>query len=301
MGMYVGGEIADLAAIGPAVDRGRDGRPAGPPVADRDARGGRAGEGRAARGAAAGRHGRSSTPTTRSSPGWTDRTAARALRYGFAETADVRADEVASAGVDGMRFRLRDAGGRAAGRDPDAGRLSVHNALAGAAVGLAAGLALDAIVAALAGGWAAPHRVEVVRLRGATVIDDSYNASPGSVIAALDLLAGLPGRHVAVLGEMLELGEGHEAGHWRSARPRAGRSSCSSSSGPRRAASSTGRMAAGLDAVAHPPRRRRRRGARCPSAAPARRRRGPRQGLARHRARPAWSTPCGSSSGKRAR
>ncbi|MGK2851797.1 MAG: glutamate ligase domain-containing protein, partial [Candidatus Limnocylindrales bacterium] len=51
------------------------------------------------------------------------------------------------------------------------------------------------------------------RLRGATVIDDSYNASPASVRAALDLLAGIPGRHVAVLGEMLELGPGHEAGH----------------------------------------------------------------------------------------
>ena len=46
-----------------------------------------------------------------------------------------------------------------------------------------------------------------------TIVDDSYNASPGSVTAALELLGGLPGRRVAVLGEMLELGAGHDAGH----------------------------------------------------------------------------------------
>ena len=141
------------------------------------------------------------------------RTAARALRYGFAERAHVRADEVVSAGVEGMRFRLRTPAGERPVAIPALGRLSVHNALAGAAVGLAAGLDLDTIAGALAGGWSAPHRATLVRLRGATVVDDSYNASPGSVLAALELLEGLPGRRVAVLGTMLELGEGHEAGH----------------------------------------------------------------------------------------
>jgi UDP-N-acetylmuramoyl-tripeptide--D-alanyl-D-alanine ligase len=46
-----------------------------------------------------------------------------------------------------------------------------------------------------------------------TIVDDSYNASPRSVVAALELLAGLPGRRVAVLGEMLELGEASDEGH----------------------------------------------------------------------------------------
>jgi UDP-N-acetylmuramoyl-tripeptide--D-alanyl-D-alanine ligase len=141
------------------------------------------------------------------------RTVARPLRYGFAASADIRADDVTSLGVAGMRFRLRTPAGERTVTIPGLGRLSTHNAAAAAAVGIAAGLSLDAVAAALAGGWGAPHRVELVRLRGATVIDDSYNASPGSMTAALDLLSELPGRHVAVLGEMLELGAGHAAGH----------------------------------------------------------------------------------------
>jgi UDP-N-acetylmuramoyl-tripeptide--D-alanyl-D-alanine ligase len=141
------------------------------------------------------------------------RTVARAVRYGFADTADVRATDVASGGTAGMRFRLVTPAGARTLAIPTLGRLSVHNATAAAAVGLAARLDLDTIAAALEAGWSAPHRVDLVRLRGMTVIDDSYNASPGSVGAALDLLGDLPGRHVAVLGEMLELGDAHESGH----------------------------------------------------------------------------------------
>ena len=141
------------------------------------------------------------------------RTSARALRYGFAEDADIRAEDLTSDGLRGMRFRLRTPLGTRPLRIPTLGALSVHNAAAAAAVGVAAGLSFDAIEAGLAAGWSAPHRAQVVPLRGATIIDDSYNASPASVRAALDLLAGIPGRHVAVLGAMLELGPGHEAGH----------------------------------------------------------------------------------------
>jgi UDP-N-acetylmuramoyl-tripeptide--D-alanyl-D-alanine ligase len=141
------------------------------------------------------------------------RTVARVVRYGFSDTADVRATNVTSAGTAGMRFELRTPAGTRSATIPTLGRLSVHNATAGAAVGLAAGLDLETIAGALEVGWSAPHRVELVRLRGVTVIDDSYNASPGSVTAALDLLSDLPGRHVAVLGEMLELGDAHDSGH----------------------------------------------------------------------------------------
>ena len=149
------------------------------------------------------------------------RTKAPALLYGFAADADVRAEDVRSAGLDGMTFTLAMAPLRSRVGEPvrlpvaipGLGRLSVHNALAAAAVGHAAGLAPGSIVRGLAAGWVAPHRGIVHRLPGLTIVDDAYNASPGSVLAALELLAGLPGRRVAVLGEMLELGEAAEAGH----------------------------------------------------------------------------------------
>jgi UDP-N-acetylmuramoyl-tripeptide--D-alanyl-D-alanine ligase len=142
-----------------------------------------------------------------------DRTVARSVTYGFAADADVGAEAVESLGLAGMRFVLRAAGRRREVTIPVLGRLSVHNALAAAAVGAAAGLSSDEIATGLAGGWSAPHRAAVVHLGAITIIDDSYNASPRSVIAALDLLAGLPGRRGAVLGEMLELGDASDEAH----------------------------------------------------------------------------------------
>jgi UDP-N-acetylmuramoyl-tripeptide--D-alanyl-D-alanine ligase len=141
------------------------------------------------------------------------RTAAQIVTYGFAPDARVRGEDVVSAGLDGMRFTLVAAGERVPAAIPALGRLSVHNALAAAAVGLAAGMGTAEIVRALARGWSAPHRGVIVRAGDVTFVDDAYNASPASVRAALELLAGLPGRRVAVLGEMRELGDEHDAGH----------------------------------------------------------------------------------------
>jgi UDP-N-acetylmuramoyl-tripeptide--D-alanyl-D-alanine ligase len=141
------------------------------------------------------------------------RTAARTITYGFAPEADVRAQDVASAGLDGMRFTLIAPAGTVRVSTPALGRHGVHNGLAAAAVGVAAGLDLDRIASGLRHGWRAEHRDQIVLIPGLTVLDDTYNASPASMLAALELLSTLPGRHVAVLGEMLELGEGHERGH----------------------------------------------------------------------------------------
>jgi UDP-N-acetylmuramoyl-tripeptide--D-alanyl-D-alanine ligase len=216
MGMYVGGEIRDLARIG---------RPAmGVVTAVQPVHLSRIGTIDAVERAkgelvealpAAGQGGvavlNADDPRVRR---MADRTAARVVAYGFAGDADVRAEDVASAGFEGMRFTLVLTGGRRTPASiPTLGRMAVHNALAAAAVGDAAGLDPATIRAALTRGWFAPHRAQVVRAGGVTIVDDSYNASPASVIAALELLGGLPGRRVAVLGEMLELGEAAEAGH----------------------------------------------------------------------------------------
>jgi UDP-N-acetylmuramoyl-tripeptide--D-alanyl-D-alanine ligase len=98
------------------------------------------------------------------------------------------------------------------------GEHHVHNALAAAAVALRLGLSLDEIGERLSGaGPLSPHRMNVVeRPDGVTVIDDSYNANPDSMRAALKTLAIVAGRDrrsVAVLGEMRELGPDHRAAH----------------------------------------------------------------------------------------
>jgi UDP-N-acetylmuramoyl-tripeptide--D-alanyl-D-alanine ligase len=181
-----------------------------------------------------------------------DRTAARVLTYGLSSEADVTAEEITSAGFEGMRFTLRlpARGGRPVripARIPGLGKLSVHNALAGAAVGHAAGIQPARIVHALAGGWSAAHRGQAVRLGRVVLIDDSYNASPPSVTAALDMLAGLPGRRVAVLGEMLELGKGAVTGHKEVGTAAAATVDLLVTVGPGAAGIAAGAKAAGLD------------------------------------------------------
>ena len=106
------------------------------------------------------------------------RTSARTMTYGFADDADVRADEVESRGLDGMAFRLRTPAGDRAVEIGALGRLAVHNALAGAAAGLAAGLSLDDVVPGLAAPSRAAHRSTVIRAGGVVIVDDSYNAAP---------------------------------------------------------------------------------------------------------------------------
>jgi UDP-N-acetylmuramoyl-tripeptide--D-alanyl-D-alanine ligase len=141
-------------------------------------------------------------------------TAAHVLRYGFSPDADVTASDVTSLGAQGMRFRLRLPGDSEVDVTmPALGRHSVHNGLAAAAVGHAAGLDPAVIAGGLARGSRAPHRTTLIETARWRVLDDSYNAAPDSMAAALELLGTLPGRRIAVLGEMLELGDGSREAH----------------------------------------------------------------------------------------
>lgn len=212
MGMYVEGEIADLVRIGlprigvvtavQPVHLSRIGS-----LGAIEAEKGRLVEGLPPDGTAVLN---ADDPRVR---GMASRTVARIVTYGFAADADIGAERVETAGEAGMRFVLRTPAGRHPVAISTLGRHAVHNALAAAAVGTIAGLSLDEIAVGLATWSAAAHRGELIRLGDVTVVDDSYNAAPASMLAALDILASLRGRRIAVLGEMLELGETHDAGH----------------------------------------------------------------------------------------
>lgn len=145
-------------------------------------------------------------------------TRAAVRTFGIGATAEVRATGVESHGVTGTSFTLRAPWGERRLHLATPGRHLVPHALAAAIVAEHLGVPLDEVEAALAQGSHAPHRMALVEAGdGATIIDDTYNASPVSVSAALDFLAESPvpaGRHrYAVLGDMLELGPDEERLH----------------------------------------------------------------------------------------
>ena len=138
--------------------------------------------------------------------------------FGLGPAADVRATDIESHGVNGTSFTLTAPWAVRRLRSGTPGRHLVPHALAAVAVAEHFAVPIDEVAAALEQGSRAAHRMAVVEaIGGATVIDDTYNASPVSVTAALAFLAeGEPatGRHrYAVLGDMLELGPDEERLH----------------------------------------------------------------------------------------
>ena len=144
-----------------------------------------------------------------------ERTEADVVTYGVNPEADVWAERVEGLGVNGIRFWLHHEGKRAQVQVPMLGRHSVHTALRAAAVGLVEGMEWRSVVKGLQSSASQLRLVAVEGPDGSILLDDTYNATPESVIAALNLLDDLEGRRVAVLGDMRELGAYEVPGHRR--------------------------------------------------------------------------------------
>ncbi|MCE2869193.1 MAG: UDP-N-acetylmuramoyl-tripeptide--D-alanyl-D-alanine ligase [Gammaproteobacteria bacterium] len=145
-------------------------------------------------------------------PYFLERIAGRSvLRFGLENNADVTAGKIVS-GADGVRFELITPAGRAEVALQMPGRHNILNALAATAMALAAGAPFEAVLAGLQSARPVAGRQDGKQLaNGAVLIDDSYNANPGSVlagIAALTAACALDGRQsLLVLGDMAELGD----------------------------------------------------------------------------------------------
>ena len=134
----------------------------------------------------------------------------RTITFGLSTGATVRADDVADLGVAGMRAAVTTPAGRATLTTPLLGRGNLMNVLAAIAVALEYEVPLAHTIAVAANVRPAERRGAVHQLEsGVTVIDDSYNSSPAALMRALEVVAREETaiRRLAVLGEMLELGD----------------------------------------------------------------------------------------------
>ncbi|HIZ38155.1 MAG TPA: UDP-N-acetylmuramoyl-tripeptide--D-alanyl-D-alanine ligase [Candidatus Ruania gallistercoris] len=138
------------------------------------------------------------------------------LEFGTGAAAQVRAEEVRTDASGRLELTLVAPQGSAPVRTALVGRHQVSNVLAAAATALALGMSVTEVAAAAADARVlSPHRMQVSRTGAVTVVDDSYNANPDSMRAALRALPLVAAgrRSVAVLGEMLELGATSAAEH----------------------------------------------------------------------------------------
>lgn len=149
---------------------------------------------------------------------------ARVVSFGFSEAADMRATDVlinhsngeTDGVMRGLSFKLNFKGTSMPMRlNNILARHQIYAALAAAAVGTEFGMNLVEICSALENFNSSPGRMNLLPgVKNTHIIDDTYNASPVSALAALEVLGtAKTGRKIAVLGDMLELGEETEEGH----------------------------------------------------------------------------------------
>jgi UDP-N-acetylmuramoyl-tripeptide--D-alanyl-D-alanine ligase len=139
--------------------------------------------------------------------------ARKSLRFGLLRRAEISANLDPDVNADG-HFRLLTPNVSTEIALPLAGRHNVMNALAASAVALALGVPLTTIKAGLEAATSVAGRLmRHAHASGAVLIDDSYNANPGSFAAAIATLASEPGERVLVMGDMAELGTDAERLH----------------------------------------------------------------------------------------
>lgn len=123
------------------------------------------------------------------------------------EQGEIRADDI-QFDISKMEFECRSPQGIFSVHIPSVGKHNVYNSLAAIAVGLEIGLSFEEISAGLRQFNASPMRLHIETFGDYVVINDAYNASPMSMLAAIDTLVSIaPKRKIAILGDMLELGE----------------------------------------------------------------------------------------------
>ncbi len=140
-------------------------------------------------------------------------TTARVFFYGLDQHADLWADEIVSQGLNGIRCRLHYLGESYPIQAPVIGQHSIHTVLRAVSAGLVEDMEMPEILHGLMQAASQLRLVTVHTPQGALLLDDTYNASPESTLAALNLLSELPGRKIAVLGGMFELGIYEKSGH----------------------------------------------------------------------------------------
>ena len=145
--------------------------------------------------------------------GMMQKTSANILTYGIKESADITASDIEPHGLQGLSCRIHFQGKSRLIHSPLLGEFSVYTILAAAAVAFTENLTWDELEHGLMNTTIDIRMRHFTLPNGVTLLDDTYNASPESTIAALQLLGHLEGRRVAILGDMLELGQYEEEGH----------------------------------------------------------------------------------------
>lgn len=140
----------------------------------------------------------------------------RSVFYGMGEGVDYQAYDIKSVGEKGTYFMISVGPAEYYVHVPVPGIHNVYNALAAFAAGIELGIPADSIIEGIAQFSSADKRLNIIKCKGFKIIDDTYNASPNSMEAGLNVLSQIKenGMIIAVLGDMLEMGEWSARAHY---------------------------------------------------------------------------------------